>query len=50
MRENRTYGSEGGEDISPPRPYQVALPASGLCNPAGRVFTQALILVNGYKL
>jgi hypothetical protein len=22
MRENRTYGSEGGEDISPLRPYQ----------------------------
>ena len=23
MRENRTYGSEGGEGINPPRPYQV---------------------------
>jgi hypothetical protein len=22
MRENRTYGSEGGEDISPLRPYR----------------------------
>ena len=22
MRENRTYGSDGGEDISPLRPYQ----------------------------
>ena len=45
MRENRTYGSEGGEGIGPPRPYQ-AVPGTHRVD--GFRYALPILLIGSY--